>query len=98
MNEKKNKNKNKMIDISSQSKRKSNKNLLDSDKLKDITYEEAIEKIDAILTDMQNEDVPIDKLQEYYILGNIYIKRCQDLLDEFEQEIIEINCKENYKK
>ncbi len=96
MNE--NKNKNKMIDISSQSKRKSNKNLLDSDKLKDITYEEAIEKIDAILTDMQNEDVPIDKLQEYYILGNIYIKRCQDLLDEFEQEIIEINCKENYKK
>tara|TARA_B100000214_G_scaffold265669_1_gene196749 strand:- start:218 stop:508 length:291 start_codon:yes stop_codon:yes gene_type:complete len=94
----KNKNKNKMIDISSQSKRKSNKNLLDSDKLKDITYEEAIEKIDAILTDMQNEDVPIDKLQEYYILGNIYIKRCQDLLDEFEQEIIEINCKENYKK
>ena len=96
MNEKKNKNK--MIDISSQSKRKSNKNLLDSDKLKDITYEEAIEKIDAILTDMQNEDVPIDKLQEYYILGNIYIKRCQDLLDEFEQEIIEINCKENYKK
>ncbi len=94
----KNKNKNKMIDISSQSKRKSNKNLLDSDKLKDITYEEAIEKIDAILTDMQNEDVPIDKLQEYYILGNIYIKRCQDLLDEFEQEIIEINYKENYKK
>tara|TARA_B100000579_G_C22764420_1_gene820650 strand:+ start:763 stop:1041 length:279 start_codon:yes stop_codon:yes gene_type:complete len=91
-------NKNKMIDISSQSKRKSNKNLLDSDKLKDITYEEAIEKIDAILTDMQNEDVPIDKLQEYYILGNIYIKRCQDLLDEFEQEIIEINYKENYKK
>ena len=96
MNEKKKKNQ--MIDISSQSIKKSNKNFLDSEKLKNITYEEAIEKIDAILTDMQNEDVPLDKLQEYYILGNIYIERCQDLLDKFEQEIIEIDCKENFKK
>ena len=96
MNEKKKKNQ--MIDISSQSIKKSNKNFLDSEKLKNITYEEAIEKIDAILTDMQNEEVPLDKLQEYYILGNIYIERCQDLLDKFEQEIIEIDCKENFKK
>ena len=57
----------------------------------EMSYEEALNKLDNLLNEMQNEHIPVQDLQRQYIRGRIYLERCEELLKHIEQEIIDLN-------
>ena len=59
--------------------------------IKKLSYEESIAELDIILTNVQDENISLDKIQNNYIKGHILIKHCEELLQFVEQEINEIN-------
>ncbi len=71
---------------------KNNKNLVilkkDIDKL---NYEESISELETILSNVQDENISLDKIQINYIKGHLLLKHCEELLQFVEQEINEIN-------
>ncbi len=54
------------------------------------SYEQAMEEIDCILNNLQNEDIPLDKMSDNFIKGNILFEHCQSLLSKIENDVIEI--------
>mgnify|MGYP001308894382 CR=1 FL=1 len=59
--------------------------------INNLTYEESIAELENILTNVQDENMPLDKIQNNYIKGNLLIKHCEELIQFVEQEIEEIN-------
>jgi len=59
--------------------------------IKKLTYEESITELETILTNVQDENISLDKIQDNYIKGHLLLKHCEDLLQALEQEINEIN-------
>ena len=59
--------------------------------IKKLSYEEAIEQLEIILKNVQDENISLDKIQNNYLTGHILLKHCEELLDFVEQEINEIN-------
>tara|TARA_B100000579_G_C22230069_1_gene575654 strand:- start:36 stop:326 length:291 start_codon:yes stop_codon:yes gene_type:complete len=59
--------------------------------IKKLSYEESIIELEAILSNIQDENISLDKIQTYYIRGHLLLQHCEELLKFFEQEIIEIN-------
>ena len=59
--------------------------------IKKLTYEESISKLETILTNVQDENISLNKIQDNYIKGNLLLKHCEELLQFVEQEINEIN-------
>ena len=55
------------------------------------SYEESLKKLDEILASLQNESVLIDDIQINYLKANILLERCENLLKQVEQEVIEID-------
>ena len=56
-----------------------------------LSYEESISELETILTNVQDENISLDKIQINYIRGHLILKHCEELLQFFEQEINEIN-------
>ena len=56
-----------------------------------LSYEESILELENILTNVQDENISLDKIQSYYIKGHLLLKHCDELLHLVEQEINEIN-------
>ena len=80
------------------SKRQANKELLDriEDWRKDaagLNYEEAMQALDLLLAELQNDSVPLAELQQRVLHGEVYLNRCQTLLDNVEQSIVELDPK-----
>ena len=78
------------------SKRQSNKELRDRIEgwRKDaagLNYEEAMQALDLLLTELQNDSVPLAELQQQVLHGEVYLSRCQSLLDSVEQSIVELD-------
>ncbi len=59
--------------------------------IKKLSYEESISELDIILTNVQDENISLDKIQSNYIKGHLLLKHCEELLQFAEQEINEIN-------
>tara|TARA_Y100001968_G_scaffold78340_1_gene69619 strand:- start:442 stop:687 length:246 start_codon:yes stop_codon:yes gene_type:complete len=59
--------------------------------IKKLSYEEAIELLETILTNVQDENISLDKIQINYVKGQLLLKHCEELLQVVEQEINEIN-------
>ena len=59
--------------------------------IKKLSYEESISELETILTNVQDENISLDKIQNNYIKGHILIKHCEELLRFVEQEINEIS-------
>ena len=53
-----------------------------------LSYEDSLNALDELLDHLQNDTVPVEDLQKYYLQGKIYLDHCQDLLNNTEQEII----------
>ena len=77
----------------STSKRESNiKNIeILKKKIKKLSYEESILELETILTNVQDENISLDKIQNNYIKGHLLLKHCEELLQFVEQEINEID-------
>ena len=74
------------------SKEKNRKNIVILKKnIKNLSYEETISELEKILTNVQDENISLDKIQKNYIKGHLLLKHCEELLQFFEQEINEIN-------
>ena len=59
--------------------------------IKTLSYEESISALETILTNVQDENISLDKIQNNYIKGHLLLKHCEELLQFVEQEIHEIN-------
>ena len=59
--------------------------------IKNLSYEESISELEIILTNVQDENISLDKIQKNYIKGHLLLKHCEELLQFVEQEINEIN-------
>ena len=60
-------------------------------KIKKLSYEESISELEIILTNVQDENISLDKIQRNYIKGHLLLKHCEELLQCVEQDINEIN-------
>ena len=56
-----------------------------------LSYEEAMQALDLLLTELQNDNVPLADLQQKVLHGEVYLSRCQNLLDSVKQSIIELD-------
>ena len=44
-----------------------------------LSYEEAIQALDLLLAELQNDSVPLADLQQKVLHGEVYLSRCQSL-------------------
>ena len=58
---------------------------------KGLSYEQAMQALDLLLAELQNDNVPLADLQQKVLHGEVYLSRCQNLLDSVEQSIIEFD-------
>ena len=58
-----------------------------------LSYEEALQALDLLLTELQNDSVPLAELQQQVLHGEVYLSRCQTLLNKVEQSIVELDPK-----
>ena len=56
-----------------------------------LNYEEAMQALDLLLAELQNDSVPLADLQQKVLHGVVYLSRCQSLLDSVEQSIVELD-------
>ena len=56
-----------------------------------LSYEEAIQALDLLLAELQNDSVPLADLQQKVLHCEVYLSRCQSLLDSVEQSIVELD-------
>ena len=56
-----------------------------------LSYEEAMQALDLLLAELQNDSVPLTDLQQKVLHGEVYLSRCQSLLDSVEQSIVELD-------
>ena len=80
------------------SKRKTNNELRDRIEgwrkdAADLNYEEAMQALDLLLAELQNDSVPLAELQQRVLHGEVYLNRCQTLLNSVEQSIVELDPK-----
>ena len=77
----------------STSKKRNNKKNIDTFKkdIKKLSYEESISELETILTNVQDDNISLDNIQNNYIKGHLLLKHCEELLQFVEQEINEIN-------
>ena len=58
-----------------------------------LSYEEALQAADLLLNQLQNDSIPLAKLQQTYQRGQIYLDRCERLLEEVEQTVLQLDPK-----
>ena len=56
-----------------------------------LSYEDAMQALDLLLAELQNDSVPLAELQQRVLHGEVYLNRCQSLLDSVEQSIVELD-------
>ena len=56
-----------------------------------LSYEEAMQALDLLLAELQNDSVPLADLQQKVLHGEVFLSRCQALLDSVEQSIVELD-------
>ena len=56
-----------------------------------LSYEEAMQALDLLLAELQNDNVALADLQQKVLHGEVYLSRCQKLLDSVEQSILELD-------
>lgn len=56
-----------------------------------LSYEESLAALDLLLVELQNDAVPLADLQQHYLRGQIYLDRCETLLLDAEQNVVQLN-------
>ena len=68
------------------------KKTLNEDKLitQELSYEESLEKLNTLLSKLQNQSLHVDDLKTSYLQATLYLEHCENLLNTIEQEVVEI--------
>ena len=61
----------------------------------DLSYEESLEKLNTLLSKLQNESLNVDDLKISYLQATLYLEHCENLLNTIEQEVVEIEIDES---
>ena len=56
-----------------------------------LNYEEALQALDLLLARLQDEALPLSELQSSHQRAEIYLSRCEQLLSETEQTILQLD-------
>ena len=56
-----------------------------------LNYEEALQALDLLLARLQDEALPLSELKSSYQRAEIYLNRCEQLLSQTEQNILQLN-------
>ncbi|MFT7144075.1 MAG: exodeoxyribonuclease VII small subunit [Alphaproteobacteria bacterium] len=59
-------------------------------KTEELAFEEAMERLEQIVTQLERGDLPLDKSLESFEKGAAYVKQCQDKLATAEMRIEKI--------
>ena len=62
-----------------------------SGKEKDFKLEEAFEKLDVIVEELEKADISLEKSFSLYQEGMKLLKACNDIIDKVEKELIVLN-------
>lgn len=57
----------------------------------DLSYEEALQALDLLLTELQGDTVPLADLQKTILHGEVYLDRCITLLESVEHTVVQLN-------
>ncbi|WP_010093186.1 exodeoxyribonuclease VII small subunit [Ornithinibacillus scapharcae] len=60
------------------------------DKYNDLTFEEAMEKLEVIIEKLEEGDVPLEKAISYYQDGMVLSKICSDKLNHIQEKMVQI--------
>ncbi|MGP4042312.1 exodeoxyribonuclease VII small subunit [Gracilibacillus sp. D59] len=66
-----------------------------SESKKELSFEEALEQLESIVTKMEEGEVPLEKAMEYYAEGSKLSKICHDKLVNAEKQMKEILREDN---
>ncbi|KZR67886.1 Exodeoxyribonuclease 7 small subunit [Prochlorococcus sp. MIT 1303] len=58
---------------------------------KSLSYEESLQALDLLLTQLQNDSVPVEDLQRHYLQGKVYLEHCESLLNTVEQSVLQLD-------
>lgn len=61
-----------------------------SEEKKELTFEEAMEKLEAVVTKLETGDVPLEKAISYYQEGMELSKICSDKLNQVNEKMVQI--------
>ncbi len=53
----------------------------------ELSYEEALQALDLLLAELQNEAVPLAQLQQRVLHGEVYLDHCESLLKSVEHSV-----------
>ena len=56
-----------------------------------LNYEEALQALDLLLARLQDESLPLSELQSSHQRAEIYLSRCEQLLSETEQNVLQLD-------
>ena len=56
-----------------------------------LDYEEALQALDLLLAKLQDESLPLSELQSSHQRAEIYLSRCERLLSETEQTVLQLD-------
>jgi exodeoxyribonuclease VII small subunit len=60
------------------------------DNYKELSFEEAMEKLEGIVGKLEEGDVPLEKAISYYQDGMILTKICSDKLNHIQEKMVQI--------
>ncbi len=66
-----------------------------SDKIENMNYEKAIERLEEIVILLENGDQPLDDSIKLFEEGTSLAQRCNNLLENAQQKIVTLTAKEN---
>ena len=56
-----------------------------------LSYEESLQALDLLLTQLHNDSVPVEELQRHYLHGKVYLEHCEALLNTVEQSVLQLD-------
>jgi len=57
----------------------------------DLSYEEALQALDLILAELQDDAVPMADLQSQVLHGQVYLDHCESLLKTMEEAVVQLD-------
>lgn len=56
-----------------------------------LSYEEALQALDQILAELQDDAVPMADLQRQVLHGQVYLDHCESLLKTMEEAVVQLD-------
>ena len=83
----------KKIDIRSTVNYYEDQILIWREEVQQLSYEEALKKLDLVLHELENDETSLEEIQSLYLKGKIYLDYCDNLLNSAEQDVKELSIK-----